>query len=159
METRPSCCHPVHERGPLRRLASLFAMMSLLLGLLSQPVQAQEAKKEGTVFTVPAGSKLRATLGEAKIEATVENRPQLLEIRYGRLEDGRFVPYSPQKPMPYDWPFVVQLRYASEPPYELTTITVNGHHKQAAYKTKANPAIFQTPEMVFKDPSVCCSEP
>ena len=136
----------------------ILGIAGLLVGLAIQPLEAQE-RQPGASIAVPPGGKLRATLGEAKAEVGVLSRAGLVELRFGRVEGGRFVPYGPKQPIAWDRPFLVQARFASEPPWEQTTITLStqagGSYTVPVFKTAARPDVFQSPAMVFEDPSGC----
>lgn len=130
--------------------------MSLTAGVIM--AAAQDAKPAGVVI-VPPGSKLRATLGEAKAEVGVQDVGDPIAVTFGRMEASRFVPYGATERLPYDRPFRVQLRFAAEPPYDETAITVTTQtgrrHEVPAYKVAATPTVFLTPEMYFEDSSAC----
>ncbi len=86
-------------------------------------------------------------------------RPKVVALQFGRLEAGRFVAYAPTTPMPYDRPFAVQVRYASPPAYDQTTVTLTtkagGRHAVPVYKLATSPEVFQSRAIVFEDPSGC----
>ena len=150
-------CDLFHKFRRPCHVARSLAVASVILGLISPPLHAQQ-KKDGTLINVPPGGKLRASVGEANAEVSVANQPKLVELRFGRMETGRFIPYSPKEPMPYDRPFMVQARFAAEPLYEQTSITLTTKQGERyavpIYKT-ANPAVFHSQAMVFEDPSGC----
>lgn len=135
----------------------LLLILSLATAWSFQPSQAQE--QQGTPMPVPSGSTLRATLGGKTAEVKVEDVPKRVEYRVGRKEQGQFVAYPKDQPMPYDKLFVVQVRFSSEPPHEQTTVPLSwengGHMEIPVYKSKSDPTIFESDEHEFEDRSAC----
>ena len=135
----------------------LLLTISLTTTWLFQPLQAQG--QPSTPLPVPSGSTLRATLDGKAAEVKVEDVPKPVEYRVGRKEQGRFVAYAKDQPIPYDPPFMVQVRFSSEPPHAQTTVPLSwengGHMEIPIYKNKSDPTIFESDEHEFEDRSAC----
>ena len=88
-----------------------------------------------------------------------EAKPRIVELQFGRLEQGQFRPYATTEPMAYDRPFVVQIRYDTEPDFAETGVTLSwgGGEKRRVpvFKSRANPAVFVSRGMIFQDPAAC----
>jgi hypothetical protein len=138
--------------------AALVMLTSASMVLLTAASVTAQSQKSGSVV-VPPGGKLRATLGEAKSEITVEDTAEPIAVTFGRMESSRFVAYPPAERLPYHLPFLVELRFAAEPPYDETTITLTTQtgrrHEVPAYKVAGRPTVFLTPELYFEDSSAC----
>ena len=139
--------------------ASRIGIALLLLALTLAAGLGSVAAQTGGAIVVPPGTRLRATLGEAKAEVTVASSAEPIAVTFGRMEANRFVAYPPAQALPYDRPFLVELRFAGEPPFEETTVTVTTQkgrrHAVPAYKVAATPSVFLTPEMYFEDSTAC----
>ena len=133
-------------------LVSVGLLLAGAAGVLAQDQKAG-------VVVVPPGTKLRATLGEAKAELSVQSASDVVALTFGRMEASRFVAYPAAEALPYHRPFLVQLRFAAEPAYDQTTITLTTQagrrHEVPAYKVATSPTEFLTPEMYFEDGSAC----
>jgi hypothetical protein len=108
---------------------------------------------------VPLGSTLRVTLDGKAAEVKIEDAAKPIEYRFGRKEQGRFVAYAKDQPLPYDKLFIVQVRFSSELTHAQTTVPLNwengGHMEIPVYKSKSDPTIFESQEHPFEDPSAC----
>jgi hypothetical protein len=132
--------------------------MRLVLTLLFLSFRAVWAQGEETVLHIPAGGILKATLAGKTTEVQVRGEPEIVAIEFGRKENGRLVPYKEEYPMSYEDPFYVWLRYGSEPEFNETPFTLkweNGTREVILYKSNSDPALFQSKELNFEDPTVC----
>ena len=149
--------NPVQPGAKTRTLPGLLLTVSLALAWSFQPLQAQE--QHSTPVSVPSGSTLRATVDGKTANVKVEDVPQPVEHRVGRKEQGRFVAYTKDQPIPYDRLFMIQVRFASEPPHAQTTVPLRwengGQMEIPVYKSQSDPTIFESKEHPFKDPSAC----
>jgi hypothetical protein len=148
---------PVRPVAKVRLMIWLLLTISLATAWSFHPLHAQE--QPSASLPVPSGSTLRATLDGKAAEVKVEDVPKPVEYRFGRKEQGRFVAYTKDQPLPYDKPFMVQIRFSSEPPHDQTTVPLTwengGHMDILVYKNKSNPTIFESKEHPFEDPSAC----
>jgi hypothetical protein len=142
----------------LTRALRPCALGFLLLAAAATPGAAQPSAADAVV-RVPPGGRLRATVGDAKAEVAVERRPKVVEIRFGRLEQDRFVAYASNEPIAYDRPFLVQVRFSVPPTYDQTIVTLDtrggGRHEVPVYKLATAPNVFRSRAMTFEDPGAC----
>jgi hypothetical protein len=133
-----------------------LGVVLLTAGVTSSLAQPAET---ATAVPVPPGSRVRATVGDATAEVAAEGRPKVIEVRFGRVQAGRFVPYGPKERMPYDRPFVVQVRFAPPPAYDQATVTLGTdagvRHEVPVYRVAATPEVFRSRAMAFEDPAGC----
>lgn len=117
---------------------------------------------------VPAGGSLVAELHGISSRITIAAAPRVLEIQFGRHQQGRFVPYRPGEPMLFDAPFLVRVRYDREPADDrrdmLLTWGAGESRTVPLRKTPSNGTVFESREMFLDDPRTCtglefCSEP
>jgi hypothetical protein len=140
------------------RVLMFGAAASLWAFVAPAPTHAQD-ERSSAVLRVPPGTRIRATFGEATAEVGVAQRPKLVAMRFGRIEGNRFVAYAPTEAMPYDRPFLVQLQYAAEPTFDVTTVTLTTkagtRHQVRVYKVVSSPTVFRSSAMSFEDPGAC----
>jgi hypothetical protein len=140
------------------RVLIFGAAASFLVCVAPAHTRAQD-ERSSAVLRVPPGARISATFGEATAEVGVAKKPQLVAMRFGRIEGNRFVAYAPTEAMPYDRAFLVQLQYAAEPTFDVTTVTLatkaGTRHQVRVYKVVSNPTVFRSSAMSFEDPSAC----
>jgi hypothetical protein len=141
-----------------RSVVAAVSLIALHAVVVVSPVAAQDPASS-TVLRVPPGARVRATFGEVTAEVAVAATPRVVAMRFGRMEGNRFVPYGAAEPMPYDQPFLVQLQYATEPAFDVTTVTLTNRagtrYPVRIYKVASVPTMFRSPAMAFEDPAAC----
>lgn len=135
------------------------ALVGLGLSVLWPFPSARAQPPEPGPLWVPAGGKLRAVLDGRVGEVRVASMPKVVAFRFGRHEDGRFVAYPKDEPMPYDEPFFVQVHFSSSPIFDYTVVTLTweaGGRKQVPlHRSRADPTIFESLVQHFDDPIGC----
>lgn len=112
-----------------------------------------------TVLQVPPGAQLRARMENKTATIAVQKTPRVVEFLFGRREQNRFRPYGKTEPIAYELPFVVRVRYESEPAFDQTEVTLSweegGRRRVPVFKTRGNPVVFESGELTFEDPGNC----
>ncbi len=111
---------------------------------------------------VPAGRSVNANLQGVTARIAVAAAPRVVEIQFGRRDQGRFVPYAAGQPIAFDLPFVVRVRYDAEPPEHRKQIVLTwgpGQSRSVAVRKTPAGTVFESRELVLDDPRACTGLP
>jgi hypothetical protein len=128
--------------------------VAFILGLLL----AASVSGQTVVVRVPAGRTVTATLQDVSSEVRVAPAPKIVALQFGYRDGGQFRAYAPEEPIVYDRPFLVRVRYDSEPAFAETSVTLasaSGQRQITVAKTRADPAVFESRDIQFEDPTAC----